>query len=562
MPQRRKRQPVACGRVARREEELAASRLPLLGDPLAGRQRVPALHRHDVARRGIEAALEHLGHAGPGFRIGQFGIRRIDVVGKLGFLHQPLGRVLVRGIDGVAAEPEILGDGAQQRLGVLGFGRRLLMLAGDQRRIGPHRFAVLPPVERKGPARQGFAWIPLALAVVQEASRREAVAQAADQLVGQRPLGRADGVGVPLARLEIVDRHEGRLAAHGEADVVRREFGVHLAAERIEAVPACVGERLGDARMLGDTRHLHVEVELDIGEACIAGDGRGIAIMRRRSQRHMALAGQQARSRIEADPAGARQIDLAPGVQVGEVVVGAGGAIERDEVGLELDQIAGDEARGEAEIPQRLHQQPARIAARALLVRQRFLGRPDAGLEPHDVADRLLHPRVQRDEKVDGDLRRAVDPAHEIGEQRPGRLRLHVDRQIVAQIFGVGEGRGHCRFLDEEVERVVDRHVGDEVDFDLQLGHRLGEDEAGEVVAVGVLLQVDEVLGRRHPQRVAQDLGLGMRRRLQANNLGLEDDRAVIFIVREVVDGRLDRHARCSSEDASYPCHDDFPGGA
>ena len=46
-------------------------------------------------------------------------------------------------------------------------------------------------------------------------------------------------------------------------------------------------------------------------------------IMRRRRQRHVAFAGQQARGRIEADPAGAGQIDLGPGVQVGEVGLGA-----------------------------------------------------------------------------------------------------------------------------------------------------------------------------------------------------------------------------------------------
>jgi hypothetical protein len=59
--------------------------------------------------------------------------------------------------------------------------------------------------------------------------------------------------------------------------------------------------------------------------------------------------------------------------------------------------------------------------------------------------------------------------------------------------------------LDEEVERVVDRHVGDEIDLDLQLRHRVREDEAGEIVAVGILLQVHEVIGRRDLQRMAEN---------------------------------------------------------
>ena len=72
----------------------------------------------------------------------------------------------------------------------------------------------------------------------------------------------------------------------------------------------------------------------------------------------MAFAGEQARGRVEADPAGARQVDLAPGVQVGEVDLGAARAVERLDVALQLDQVAGDEARRQAEVAQQLHQQP------------------------------------------------------------------------------------------------------------------------------------------------------------------------------------------------------------
>ncbi|MOA41965.1 hypothetical protein D3C78_1639790 [compost metagenome] len=74
-------------------------------------------------------------------------------------------------------------------------------------------------------------------------------------------------------------------------------------------------------------------------------------------------------------------------------------------------------------------------------------------------------------------------------------------------------------FLDEEVEGVVDGHVGDEVDLDLQLGDRLRENVTGEVIAVGILLQIDEVVGRRNFQRVADDLGLGMGGRFQSDDL-------------------------------------------
>ena len=73
----------------------------------------------------------------------------------------------------------------------------------------------------------------------------------------------------------------------------------------------------------------------------------------------MTFAGQQAGRRVEADPARAGQIDLGPGVEVGEILVGAGRAVEGDDVGLELDEVSGDEARGETQMAEHLDQQPA-----------------------------------------------------------------------------------------------------------------------------------------------------------------------------------------------------------
>ena len=96
---------------------------------------------------------------------------------------------------------------------------------------------------------------------------------------------------------------------------------------------------------------------------------------------------EQAGGRVEPDPAGARQIDLGPGVQVGEVAVGPARAFERIDVGRELDQVARDEARGEAEVAQDLDQQPGGVAARACASRQRLVGRLNAGLHADDVAD-------------------------------------------------------------------------------------------------------------------------------------------------------------------------------
>ena len=371
---------------------------------------------------------------------------------------------------------------------------------------------------------------------MQEATRREALAQPPDQGVGLFALGRADRCGVPLVRLEIVDRHESRLAAHGEAHVLFLQHAVNIVAQRVERGPGFVGERPGDARMLGNAVDAHVELELDIGEACHAGDRSRVAEMRRGGKRHMAFAGQEAGGRVESDPAGARQVDLAPGVQVCEVGRRAGRTIERDDVWLQLDQVPRHEAGRQTEIAQHLHQQPAGIAARSLGAGQRVLGRLHARLEPDDVAGLALDAGIEVDDEVDGVGRRAVDAGKKGIQVRPDRFGLHVDGKVLADFLGIGERPHLRRRLHEEVERIVDRHVGHEVDLDLQLVDRLGEDEAGQEVAVGVLLQVHEMVARRYLQRVAEYLGARMRRRLEADDLRAEYDRPVIEVVREVID--------------------------
>ncbi len=63
--------------------------------------------------------------------------------------------------------------------------------------------------------------------------------------------------------------------------------------------------------------------------------------------------------------------------------------------------------------------------------------------------------------------------------------------------------------LEEEVERVDDRHVGDEVDLEHQLGRVLRKDEARLVVAERILLPVEEVRLRLHAERVGDDRACG-----------------------------------------------------
>jgi hypothetical protein len=179
----------------------------------------------------------------------------------------------------------------------------------------------------------------------------------------------------------------------------------------------------------------------------------------------MALAAEQARGGVEADPAGAGHVDLGPGVQVGEVVFWVPAARRRVDVGLELDQVAGDEPRREAQPAQHLDQQPGAVAARAGA--QRPGSRPGSAprLHAHDVATSPLDLGVELDQEVD----RAPPIRREPGDRglEPRALSSTSDRpRDRAQIVGVGERQRLGVGLDEEVERIDHRHLGGEIDRD------------------------------------------------------------------------------------------------
>ena len=73
----------------------------------------------------------------------------------------------------------------------------------------------------------------------------------------------------------------------------------------------------------------------------------------------MTFAGEETRRRVEADPTSARNIDFDPGVKVSEILCRSGRARERRLIGCQLYQIAGNEARRDAQLAEDIDQQPA-----------------------------------------------------------------------------------------------------------------------------------------------------------------------------------------------------------
>ena len=322
------------------------------------------------------------------------------------------------------------------------------------------------------------------------------------------------------------------------------QIGVDLLAERIERGPGFFGKRRRHARPFADALHAHVVGEGDLARFDHAADRRRRAIMRRRGQRDVTLAAEQPRCRIESDPARARQIDLGPGMQIGKIEFRACRAIERFHVRPQLNEIAGDEARRQADLAQDLHQEPGRVAAGAGAGGERFLGRLHARLHADQIADQVLQALIELDQKIDGVARLARDRPNKFQKQRAGRFRLDEGREILMQhlrreferpLLGIG--------LDEKVERIDDLHVGEEIDGDGEFAGLLRKDVARQPIAVRVLLPVHEMLRRRHRKRVARNPRAAVRRRPQPHGLRAETDRPIVGVTGGVVEPDEDRHA-------------------
>jgi hypothetical protein len=153
-----------------------------------------------------------------------------------------------------------------------------------------------------------------------------------------------------------------------------------------------------------------------------------------------------------------------------------------------------------------------------------------------------LQALVQPDQKVDGAHLGAVDRVEKLLEGGRCRLGHQVRRQLFLQALVIDEGIVLGAGLQEEVERVVHRHLGDQIDGDLELGGRLREHQATEVIGKRILLPVDEVAQRLDPHRIRQDGRAAMRSRAQPDDLRRQIDPAVIAVMRDVTESDVDGH--------------------
>src|SRR5262245_21490008 len=84
------------------------------------------------------------------------------------------------------------------------------------------------------------------------------------------------------------------------------------------------------------------------------------------------------------------------------------------------------------------------------------------------------------------------------------------------------------RRLEEEVERIVHRHLRDEIHLHAKLLGLFRKDQPSKIVRLRILLPVQEVLFRLNLERVADDRRAAMGGGTKPDYLGSEGDETIV----------------------------------
>ena len=114
--------------------------------------------------------------------------------------------------------------------------------------------------------------------------------------------------------------------------------------------------------------------------------------------------------------------------------------------------------------------------------------------------------------------------------------------QILRQHRAVLERKLVGRFIQEEIERIVDGHFSDHLDLDFHLEHRIGKNHPGIPVRKRILLPMQEVLSPGDLLGIAKNGGPAMRCWPQSDHMRSMTDSRVIGVVSDVSQGNVDGH--------------------
>ncbi len=290
--------------------------------------------------------------------------------------------------------------------------------------------------------------------------------------------------------------------------IVLLQIGVNVAAQRFDLGPLLVGVGHGDARRFIKARHASSRTQTRHSHSSTA-PVMGAALWGSGVQASGMWPSPASKPEVGSRPIqpAAGQIHFAPGVQIGEILFRAAGAVERFDVRLELDQIAADKARGQAAMPEQLASSHAESRHEPLALASVSSGVCTPGSR-RMVYLMSFHRRwltATRKSIVRGRAspfsRRAIQPACAPAQAWKSRREFAAQperRQFMIQDGRVGKRKPLGFRFEEKIERIEHRHLRHQVHFHSQFACRLLKNQPGEVIRLRILLPVDEMLLRPH----------------------------------------------------------------
>ena len=325
---------------------------PTAGGPANHRRPLPhRLKRQYLTNHTAEAGAQLPGQPCTHPGIVEVGLQRINIGWQAALLIQcsPWVLIGIHHIPGIQTQPT--GQTSAESADILG--RQLP--GGIDIQTGsilPDRLPIHPPVKIQGPARQRLPRIPLALTEVQNSARSKTFPQTANQLVGQPPLVPAQRGGIPFGTVHVIHGNKGWLSTLGQAYIASHELGINLLGQLANGCPLFIGIGPSHPRVFVNTGHPHGDIKTGFTDAGHAGHRCGRRRQGRYRQRNVPFAGEQAGGGVDANPTGTGYVGFAPGMQIGEIDLRAGRAVQRLFIGDQLNQISGDKAGGDSEVTQ------------------------------------------------------------------------------------------------------------------------------------------------------------------------------------------------------------------
>src|SRR3984893_12071518 len=123
----------------------------------------------------------------------------------------------------------------------------------------------------------------------------------------------------------------------------------------------------------------------------------------------------------------------------------------------QLNQIPGDEACRDSQMPENLHEQPCRVTAGPRALFKSLLACLDAWIQPRHVANFVSYPAIQVDQKSDRSALLDRKVLKKSLEERTGRIDRAIGFEILRQLRGVFERVVFDSWFEEEIEWIQRR---------------------------------------------------------------------------------------------------------